>query len=83
MNDGPLDLPEGVLLKDNCFDRLWPGEGEFPLLDIFEVLAEKGSLNQVNPEVFSPSNRGRSAEEIAQFSSDSIRKVLASAGIGY
>lgn len=83
VNDGPLKLPEGVLLKDNCFDRHWPCEGEFPLVEILTLLAEKGSLNQVNPEVFSPSNRGKTAEEIAQLSAKSIRKVLTNAGIHY
>ena len=81
VNDGPLVLPKGVELKDNCFDRLWPGEGEFPLSEIMQTLDEKGCLNQVNPEVFSPANRGRSAEEIAQLSSTSIRRALTLVGV--
>ena len=25
LNDGPLRLPAGVTLEENCFDRCWPG----------------------------------------------------------
>ncbi|CAE6858479.1 sugar phosphate isomerase/epimerase family protein [Paraburkholderia nemoris] len=81
VNDGPLELPAGVTLEENCFDRLWPGEGEFPLVDMLHTLARTGGLNQVNPEVFSPNNRTKSAEAIAELSSNSIRSVLTEAGI--
>lgn len=83
VNDGPLKLPKDVRLEDNCFDRLWPGEGEFPLIAILQTLARTNGLNHVNPEVFSPSNPGKSAEELARLSSTSIRDVLSKAGIGY
>lgn len=81
LNDGPLVLPPEVTLEENCFDRDWPGDGEFPLLDILAVLVEKDALRQVNAEVFSPDNVGRSAQEIADLSSSSLRRLLDSAGI--
>jgi len=81
LNDGPLTLAPGIRLQDNCFDRLWPGEGEFPLTELLGTLARTGGLNQVNPEVFSPANKALGAEEIARRSSDSIHRVLARAGI--
>jgi sugar phosphate isomerase/epimerase len=83
VNDGPKKLLDGVTLEENCFDRLWPGEGEFPLVSMLEVLARTGGLNQVAPEVFSPGNAGKSAEEIAKLSGQSIRLLLDKAGIAY
>ena len=83
LNDGPLQLAEGVSLQENCFDRLWPGEGEFPLIEVLRVLGQIEGLNQVNPEVFSPRNKGKTAEEIARLSSESIRKILDAAEISY
>jgi sugar phosphate isomerase/epimerase len=53
LNDGPLRLPAGVTLEENCFDRGWPGTGEFPLIEIVRTLAEMDALRQVSPEVFS------------------------------
>ena len=54
-------------LEENCFDRGWPGTGEFPLIEIVRTLAV-GALRQVSPEVFSPHNATRSAAEIAALS---------------
>ena len=53
LNDGPLRLPAGVALEENCFDRSWPGAGEFPLIEIVRTLADMDALRQVSPEVFS------------------------------
>ena len=81
LNDGPLALPPGVSLLQNCFDRLWPGEGEFPVTPVLRVLARIGGLAQLNPEVFSPANRHLSASEIAAKSRHSLRDAMARAGI--
>ena len=81
LNDGPLDLPPGVTLFDNCFDRLWPGEGEFPITDVLRVLARTGGLAQVNPEVFSPRNKELSPSQIAAKSWSTLRDALARADI--
>ncbi|OJH40663.1 hypothetical protein BON30_06865 [Cystobacter ferrugineus] len=81
LNDGPLSLPPGVTLETNCFERDWPGEGEFPLVEILRILAEKDALRQVNPEVFSPTNDGRSPAEIARLSRESLQRTLADAGV--
>ena len=83
LNDGPLRLPPGVTLEENCFDRGWPGSGEFPLTEVVRTLAGLDALRQVSPEVFSPHNAGRSAAEIAALSSDSLRSVLEAAGVTY
>jgi sugar phosphate isomerase/epimerase len=81
LNDGPLSLPSGVSIKDNCYDRLFPGEGEFPLTALIKVLAATGGLNQVGPEVFSPVLADMSAEQVARKSADTIARVLGAAGV--
>lgn len=81
LNDGPLQLPAGVTLEENCFDRDWPGTGAFPLIEIVQTLAEMDALRQVSPEVFSPRNATRSAADIAALSSESLHALLTAADI--
>ena len=81
LNDGPLRLPDGVSIKDDCYNRLFPGDGEFPNTEIIQILAASGGLNQVGPEVFSPTLATMSVEEVAKKSADSIRSALLTAGV--
>ena len=81
LNDGPLELPAGVSLLENCFDRLWPGEGEFPVTAVLRVLARTGGLSQLNPEVFSPANKDLRPPEIASRSRHSLLDALTRADI--
>ena len=81
LNDGPLELLPGVTIKDNCYDRHFPGDGEFPNVELVRILAETGGLNGVGPEVFSPMLKTMSVEEVARRSADSTRQVLAAAGV--
>jgi sugar phosphate isomerase/epimerase len=83
LSDGPLALPAGVTLEENCFDRGWPGTGTFPLVEIVLTLAGMDALRQVSPEVFSPHNATRSATEIAALSSGSLRGLLDAANVAY
>lgn len=83
LNDGTLRLPAGVTLEENCFDRGWPGTGEFPLITIVRTLADMDALRQVSPEVFSPHNATRSAAEIAALSSESLHALLDAANVAY
>jgi len=83
LNDGPLRLPGGVTLEENCFDRGWPGTGEFPLITIVRTLADMDALRQVSPEVFSPHNATRSAADIAALSSESLHALLDAANVAY
>ncbi|MDR0280820.1 MAG: sugar phosphate isomerase/epimerase [Paucimonas sp.] len=64
--DGVHPLPAQTTLEQDCFNRMWPGQGNFPLQDIVALLAHIGGLNQVGPEVFSLANREMSAEDVAQ-----------------
>jgi sugar phosphate isomerase/epimerase len=83
LNDGPLRLLAGVTLEENCFDRGWPGTGEFPLIEIVRTLAGLDALRQVSAEVFSPHNATRSATEIAALSSESLHALLDAANVAY
>lgn len=80
LNDGPLSLPEGRTIKDDCYDRKFPGDGEFPNVEIVKILAETGGLNQVGPEVFSPILKSLSSAEVGELSRASVEKILHSAG---
>lgn len=81
LNDGPLELPPGVSIKDNCYDRKFPGDGEFPNAEIVNVLAQSGGLNQLGAEVFSPILKTMTAEQVGLISRDSIHGILVAAGI--
>ena len=81
LNDGPLALPPGQTVKDNCYDRLFPGDGEFPLTAMLGALDATGSLRQVGAEVFSPMLTTMSMAAVADKSAASIAAVLAQAGI--
>lgn len=70
--DGIHPLKSGVTLEADCFDRMWPGTGNFPLGDIVSGLHKIGGLNGVGPEVFSALNQNMTAEEIARLCKQSL-----------
>lgn len=67
-------VPATLTLEQECFDRLWPGEGDFPIAGIVAVLDRIGALHAVGPEVFSPrySREHVDAAWIAQRSIESL-----------
>ena len=81
LNDGPVELPPGVTIVDDCYKRLFPGEGNFPLVEVVQILAETGGLRQLGAEVFSPVLASMSTEEVAAKSRDTVAVVLEKAGI--
>jgi sugar phosphate isomerase/epimerase len=81
LNDGPLVLPEGVSIKDDCYNRFFPGDGEFPNVELVRILTDTGGLNGVGPEVFSPMLAKMSVEAVARKSADSVADVLRAAGV--
>jgi sugar phosphate isomerase/epimerase len=81
LNDGPLHLPKGRTLEEDCYQRLFPGEGEFPLTQILQALSQTGGLRQLGAEVFSPVLASLSAEEVAKRSAESVETSLARAGL--
>ena len=76
LSDGALNLPPGVTVKEDCYNRLFPGEGEFANAKVISVLDGIGGLNEVGPEVFSPSLMKMDAEQIAAKSRASIDHVF-------
>jgi sugar phosphate isomerase/epimerase len=46
--------PARMTLEEECFNRLWPGTGDFDIASILEALDRNSGLNGVGPEVFSP-----------------------------
>ncbi|WP_140404452.1 sugar phosphate isomerase/epimerase family protein [Acinetobacter populi] len=81
--DGPLNLPENKTLEDECFSRMWPGDGEFPLIEILKYLKERKVLREVCAEVFSYTNKNKSLEEIATLSREKVENLFTKAGISY
>ncbi|WP_287812808.1 TIM barrel protein [Pseudomonas sp.] len=71
--DGALPLPPGRTLEQDCFERQWPGTGQFPLHDIIAALHRHGGLNhQVGPEVFSAANSELDAHQVAALCRSSL-----------
>jgi len=70
--DGYMPMKSGMTLEAECFERLWPGEGDFAIGDILDTLDETGGLTQIGPEVFSAKMATLPAEEIADRSRDSL-----------
>ncbi|MHB8284707.1 MAG: sugar phosphate isomerase/epimerase family protein [Caulobacteraceae bacterium] len=72
--DGHMPQPAHLTLEEECFSRLWSGEGGFPIAEIISILDASGGLNGDGPEVFSPDyvRDGTPAETIAQMARDSM-----------
>lgn len=75
--DGYIPLRPGVTLELECFERLWPGEGDFAISAILDTLDESGGLMQIGPEVFSADLATKSAKEIADLSRRSLLQYKA------
>lgn len=64
--DGVHPLAADTTLEADCFNRMWPGKGNFPLQGIVSLLEQIGGLNHVGPEVFSVLNQQMSAKDVAR-----------------
>jgi 4-hydroxyphenylpyruvate dioxygenase len=70
--DATLDLPAGRSLVDDGFDhRRLPGDGEFPIAAILDILRVTGGLSRVGLEIFSAT--------FDQMSADAIGRAVGSA----
>jgi len=76
LNDGLLRLAPGVTLEQDCFQRLFPGDGEFPLIEVVSILAGSGGLRELGAEVFNPMLNSMSTEAVATRCRVSIDSVL-------
>lgn len=67
--DATSELPHGMsLIEDGLNNRRIPGEGDFPVIEIVELLRKAEALKNVGPEIFSPRFDQMSAEEIGRIS---------------
>jgi sugar phosphate isomerase/epimerase len=65
--DATVKLPAGMSLAfDGLNNRRAPGEGEFPIAEILEVLRKSGGLNIVGLEIFSREFDRMSAKAIGE-----------------
>ena len=71
-----------MTIKENCYDRKFPGNGNFPNVAIVEILACTGGLNHVGAEVFSPVLAGMTVRQVGDVSRASVNSVLQAAGGG-
>jgi 4-hydroxyphenylpyruvate dioxygenase len=76
--DATLEVPEGMSLAfDGLNNRRAPGDAEFPIHEIVDVLKEIGALNLVGLEVFSEAFDRMSADEIGETSRETLDRTLA------
>jgi sugar phosphate isomerase/epimerase len=81
IDDGVKRQVGTSLFDDTINYRNFPGEGEMDVEEIIRIVAEKGNLRHVGPEVFSLEADALSARDAGIRSAETSRKVLARAGV--
>jgi 4-hydroxyphenylpyruvate dioxygenase len=75
--DATLKVPDGMSLTvDGLNNRRAPGEGEFPIDEIVDVLRQTGGLNIVGLEIFSSEFDRMSADAIGERSRGILDRTL-------
>jgi sugar phosphate isomerase/epimerase len=75
--DAPMKVPAGMSLAfEGLNNRLAPGDGEFPIAEILEVLRQNRGLNVVGLEIFSREFDQMSAGAIGERSRKSLDRLL-------
>jgi len=72
-------LVQGKLYADTMRHRRQPGEGDFDLVTVLQVLAEIDGLRSVGPEVISDENRARGPLEAARVSAEATDRLFETA----
>ncbi len=75
LDDGPAE-PEQDLLTATLHDRLLPGEGDFDLPRLIDVLVTSGAHAPFGVEVFSDDLHSLEAAEAGRRAGESVRRVL-------
>ena len=81
--DGFREMRGADMVEDTLFHRAFPGEGEFPMLEILEILHAKGSLRRIGAEIFSHAANAMSAQEAGRRCGETTRAMLDRAAIVY
>ncbi len=77
--DGPLNLSDDEIASEASVERLYPGEGEFPLIDILRAIPPTATVGLEAPSR-SRRERGESPLQRAREAAAATRNVLARAG---
>jgi len=67
--------------EDTVRYRNFPGEGQFPVVEVLKILWEKGHLRSIGPEVFSDEANVLNPVDAGRKSGETLRRVLGQAGI--
>jgi len=78
--DGMLNLPPELFGLEGTTERLYPGEGDFPLLDILRAVPATATLALEAPSL-SRRERGESLLQRAQAAIMATRRALVVAGV--
>jgi sugar phosphate isomerase/epimerase len=61
-------------------NRLLPGDGDIPLVEIFQILHSIGCTAPIGAEIFSETLKNIPAVEVGKRCGDALRNILAKAG---
>ena len=78
--DANKDL-NGDLMNDLLHYRKLPGEGDFDLTTVLQILQDTGGLNSLGPEIFADQMDALSAEQATEQAITATRQVLAEANL--
>lgn len=81
VSDGWVEARGDSLLDDGFYHRAFPGQGELPIVQVLEIVADKGNLRMVGPETFSTEADNLGASDAGIRDGEGTRAVLASAGL--
>ena len=83
VSDGMHRQVGGSLFDDTNMHRSFPLEGEFEIETILRIVAGKGHLRHVGPEVFSSEADALSAVETGRRSGETTREALRRASVAF
>ncbi|WP_261540192.1 sugar phosphate isomerase/epimerase family protein [Burkholderia multivorans] len=78
--DGFIEVRGSDMVDDTLYHRAFPGEGEFPINRIVEVLVGKGELVRAGPEVFSAEANALTPAAAGARSGATARRTLSDVG---
>lgn len=83
IDDGVMRQVGSSLFDDTSNHRNFPGEGEMAVVEIISMIAAKGHLAHVGPEVFSLEADALSPVDVGRRCGDTTRDVLRRAGVPF